>query len=319
MGKNTKIGAMVINYLATCGKTRVGTVELLKAVAPGCLRMNKLDKAFSMIEPVLVSLASEGLVRLSAEVDPSTGMVPLVIHILPRMKKPAERLMQPGNAPGKESGERKEQSGTGEKPVPEARRGKAGREDAVRVRYEAFEALFERKKKVVRLRGEWCRFVSAMIYQDIEEQVSFQACVIAFINGMIWQKRQEQQGQVKPHMEEEDKPEPEMQPALLSQIDEIVRADEEKNGILKAARRKSRGAQDADAPLLRLSQEEIRDYMRSLHRTREEIQPGNLWRDAMSMFLGGLLQQLPVYEACMEAFKAGIIWQMHRNKLESQD
>jgi hypothetical protein len=316
MGKNTNIGAMVINYLATCGKTRVGTVELLKAVAPGCLRANKLNKAFSMIEPVLVSLASEGLIRLSADVDPPSAMVPLVIHVLPRMKKPAERLMQPGIATGKENTERKERLGTGEKPVPEARRGKAGKEDVVRVRYEAFVTLFEKRKKSVRLRGEWCRLVSAMIYQDIAEQVSFQACVIAFINGMIWQIRQEQQGKVTPHTEEEDKPEPKMQPALMSQIGELVRADEEKNGPLKAARRKVRGVQDSDSSLLKLSQEEIRDYIRSLHRTREEIQPGSLWRDAMSMFLSGLLQQLPVYEACMEAFKAGIIWQMHRKKLE---
>jgi hypothetical protein len=30
-----------------------------------------------------------------------------------------------------------------------------------------------------------------------------------------------------------------------------------------------------------------------------------------------LLQRLPVYEACMESFRAGVIWQAHRKKLES--
>jgi hypothetical protein len=99
-----------------------------------------------------------------------------------------------------------------------------------------------------------------------------------------------------------EKPEPEMQPALLSQIGEIVRADEDKNRPLKAARRKRSGVHDADAPLPELSHGEIRDYMQSLHNLREAIQPGKLWRDAISMFIGELLQQVPIFEACMEAF-----------------
>jgi hypothetical protein len=35
--------------------------------------------------------------------------------------------------------------------------------------------------------------------------------------------------------------------------------------------------------------------------------------------MGELLQHMPVYEACMESFRAGIIWQMNRKKLEGRD
>ena len=36
----------------------------------------------------------------------------------------------------------------------------------------------------------------------------------------------------------------------------------------------------------------------------------------MSMFFNRLLENVPVYEACREAFRAGIIFQTHRKKLE---
>jgi hypothetical protein len=156
-----------------------------------------------------------------------------------------------------------------------------------------------------------------MIYSDIEEETGFQACVKAFVNGLVWQRRLEQIGPGSGPADKQETADPRMQPGLLSKIDEIIRADEEKNGALKAGRKGRRAAVEADAPLVRLDRGEIKDYMSCIHNMREEVQPGRLWRDAVCRFIAEQLQQRPVYEACMESFKAGVIWQMNRKKLES--
>jgi len=323
MKKNINIGELVINYLATCGKSEVKTMELLKAVAPGCEGEDAMDEAFDRILPVLTNLESGGLVRLSTEPAPSTGLIPRLIHVLPKMKKAADRLMQDKNSGGKTSGSRKGRPETGEKPTAEGGgegRGRKGRkEDAISARFHAFADLFEKKRKLICIKGEWNRLISSMIYSDIEEETGFQACVTAFVNGLIWQRRQEQIGPGNEPVEKQETTEPQLRPELLGQIEEIIKGDEEKNGLLKRARKNSRGSHDADAPLVRLKREDIRDYTRCLHNMRDEIQPGRLWRDAVSRFLAELLEHMPVYESCMEAFRAGIIWQMHRKKLEGQD
>ena len=158
-----------------------------------------------------------------------------------------------------------------------------------------------------------------MVYSDIVDETGFDACVKMFVNGLIWQKRREQAGPRNEADGKSSKPEPGIRPELQKLIDEIVKSSEEKNGALKEGRKSRSSAGDADAPLARLERDEMRDFMRSLHDMREEVQPGRLWRDAVSRFMGELLQNLPVYEACMESFRAGIIWQMNRKKLEGQD
>ena len=309
MKKDMKTGEKVINYLASCGKDEVDMLDLVEAVVPGCHEGEEMDEAFGSILPVLTNLESGGLVRLSAEVVPETGFVPKMIRILPRMKNAADRLMQGQTKDGQKG--RVAKAGK-----PAAEGGKERKADAISARFHAFVELFEKKRKLVRIRGEWNRLVSSMIYYDIEEETGFQACVKAFVNGLVWQRRLEQIRPGNAPAEDKEKAETGLQPGLLSKIDEIVRADEEKNGPLKAGRKGRRAAGEADAPLVRLDRGEIKDYMSCIHNMREEIQPGRLWRDAMSRFIAEQLEHRPVYEACMESFRAGIIWQMNRKKLE---
>ena len=322
MKKNMNTGELVINYLASCGKSEIETMELLKAVAPGCERENAVDEAFGRILPVLTNLESEGLVRLSTEPDPSSGLIPRLIHVLPRMKKPADRLMHDKGSGGKAAGGRKSGSEAGGKPATEGVKGNGSRkareckEDAISARFNEFADLFEKKRKLVHVRGEWNRLVSSMAYSDIQEETGFNACVKAFVNGLIWQRRQDQMGPVNGPLGKQEKAEVQIRPELLGQIEEIVKADEEKKGALKAGRKKRGLTGGADAPLVRLDRDEIRDFMRCLHNMRDEVQPGRTWRSAVSRFLAELLEHMPVYEACMESFRAGIVWQAHRKKLE---
>jgi len=308
MKKNNNTGVLVINYLASCGKEEVDTLDLLKAVAPGCRNGEEMEKAFGSILPVLANLESGGLVKLSTEAIASTGFVPKVIHILPKMKKTADRLMQDKSGEANAAGE-------GEK----KRGGSARRQNAIDDRFNAFADLFEKKRKLVRIRGEWNRLISSIAYSDISDETGFDACVKMFVNGLIWQKRREQAGPCNEPAGKHAKAEPEIRPELLKLIDEIVKASEDKDGALKEGRKSRRTAGDADAPLTRLDRDEIRDFIRSLHDMRDEVQPGRLWRDAVSRFMGELLQHMPVFEACLESFRAGIIWQMNRKKLEGQD
>jgi hypothetical protein len=323
MKKNINTGELVINYLASCGKAEVATLDLVKAVAPGCRSGEEMDKAFNMILPVLTNLASVGLVRLSTEAIPSTGSVPKVIHILPRMKKTADRLMQdktsgakasPGREGRAETGGKLEEGDGGKK-----RCGSARRQNAIDDRFNTFADLFEKKRKQVRIRGEWNRLISSIVYSDIGEETGFDACVKSFVNGLIWQKRREHTGPGNEPAGKSEKADPPMRPELLRLIDEIVKAEEARNGELKEARKGRRTRGDVDAPLVRLDRDEIRDFMHCLHEMRDGVQPGRTWRDAMSRFMGELLQHMPVYEACMESFRAGIVWQMNRKKLEGPD
>jgi len=73
---------------------------------------------------------------------------------------------------------------------------------------------------------------------------------------------------------------------------------------------------DAEASLLCLDRADIRDFMHCVSQMAEDIEPGRKWRQAMSRFMGELLRHMPVFNACMEAFRAGIIWEMHREYLE---
>lgn len=306
MKKNINTGELVINYLASCGKAEVSTLELVKAVMPGCRKEEDMDKAFGSILPVLTNLESGGLVKLSTEAIPSTGFVPKVIHILPKMKKAADRLMQD------KTGGAKASAGDGETKHGGSKR----RQDAIDERYQVFADLFEKKRKLVRIRGEWNRLIASMVYHDIEEETGFDACVKSFVNGLIWEKRREHIGPRNEAAVKVKEVEPVIRPELQRLIDEIVKAAEEKNGALKEGRKYRGAAGDADATLVRLDRDEIRDFMHCLHNMRDGVQPGRLWRDAVSKFMGELIQNLPVYESCMESFRAGIIWQTYRNKLE---
>ena len=323
MKKNMNTGELVINYLASCGKEEVETLELLKAVAPGCRSGEDMDKAFGSILPVLTNLESGGLVKLSTEAIPSTGFVPRVIYILPRMKKTAERLLQDKTGGDKASpGLEGSQETDGKAPAAggEKKRGSGQRnQSAIEDRYRIFADLFEKKRKAVRIRGEWDRLISSIAYSDIADETGFDACVKMFVNGLIWQKRREQSGTSVETGGKTEKADPGIRPELQRLIDEIVKASEEKNGALKEGRKGRRTAGGADALLTGLGRDEIRDFIHSLHDMRDEVQPGRLWRDAVSRFMGELLQNMPVFEACMESFRAGIIWQMNRKKLEGQD
>ena len=323
MKKNINTGALVINYLASCGKTEVAILDLLEAVAPGCRNEKEMDKAFGSILPVLTNLESGGLVKLSTEAIPSTGFVPKVIYILPMMKDTADRLMQDKAGGGGSNVETKGSPEKGEKvpagDVEKKRSAGSRRQDTVGDMCNIFADLFEKKRKALRIRGEWNRLISSIAYSDITDETGFDACVKMFVNGLIWQKHREQGGTHNEADRKTEKAAPEIQPELLRLIDEIVKGSEEKNGALKEGRKGRRAGGGADAPLTRLDRDGIRDFIRSLHDMREEVQPGRLWRDAVSRFLGGLLQHTPVHEACMESFHAGIIWQMNRKKLEGRD
>jgi hypothetical protein len=149
-----------------------------------------------------------------------------------------------------------------------------------------FADLFEKKRKTLRIRGEWNRLISSIAYSDIADETGFDACVKMFVNGLIWQKRREQSGAGNEADGRTGKAEPGIKPELLRLIDEIVRGSEEKNGALKDVRKGRRSGGGADAPLTRLDRDEIKDFIHSLHDMRDEVQPGRLWRGAVSRFMG---------------------------------
>jgi hypothetical protein len=197
--------------------------------------------------------------------------------------------------------------------------GSKRRQDAIDEKYQVFSDLFEKKGRLVRIRGEWQKLIASMVYFDLEEEAGFDACVRSFVNGLIWQNRREG---ILPRREAAGKPEkadPPLRPEFIKLIDEIVTANEDKNGALKDGRKNRGNPGDADASLLRLSREEIRDFMRCIHTMRDSIQPTRLSWDAICKFMTELLWNLPVYEACMESFRAGVIFQMHRMKLEGPE
>lgn len=322
MKKNLDAGVLVINYLASCGKTVVATLDLVKAVVPGCRSGEEMEEAFGIILPVLSNLESGGLVKLSSEAIPSTGFVPKAIHILPGMKKTADRLMQDkaggtGAATagrGRAGGAAKGTAGGGK-----AKRGPGTRrKEAADGLYNVFVDLFQKKRKQVRIRGEWQRLISSLIWSDMEDETGFEACVKSFVNGMIWEKLRENAGPRKGHGGQPEKAGPGMRPELQRVIEAIVKDEEERNGALKEGRKPRRTVSEADAPLTALGRDEIKDFIHCLHTMRDGVQPGRAWRDAMSRFMSELIQHIPVYEACMESFRAGIVWQSNRARLEDQ-
>ncbi len=299
MKKDNEAGAKVITFLASCGSDEIDTSELLMAVVEGFKKGDDPEQAYCMVRGTLSELAAEGLVSLRFKRPSDRSGVPGSIRIRPRMKKAAERLT-----------ERKDgaKSGAGERGVPE---------NQVEARYNAFLDLMDKKGKRVKVAREWSRLVAVIIYRDMEEETGFQACVESFINGLVWQSRRSEQG-ADGKKAGEDKPEPSIQPGLLGQIDAILEADEERNGRWKAGSARRRKL-EGDAPLTELDHDEIQDFISSLNRMREEgsIQPGRLWQQAMGMYFNRLLNTMPVYQACRESFRAGILFQMHRRKMES--
>jgi hypothetical protein len=321
MKKNINTGERIINYLASCGRQEVEMVDLLRAVVDGYGGEADLATAFNQVLPLLKSLEAEDMVKLSFETIPPGASVPRFIYVQPRMKRAADKCSDGNPAPDMACKKAENRKPKDEKPAVAGAGGrKAGerKEDAVMSRFHVFVDLMEKKRRSVRIPGEWSRLVSAMIYHDIEEEAPFQACVKSFVNGLIWQARRE--GPIKGGQAagKEEKEEPQMRPELLGQIEEIVKAAEVKNGELKGNTKPRRHPRGNDSQLTSLDREEIRDYMRCLHHMRDDIQPGRLWQHAVSKFISELLDNLPAYEACRESFRAGIVWQMNRGKLEKQ-
>ncbi|MCX6001333.1 MAG: hypothetical protein NTY79_02170, partial [Chloroflexi bacterium] len=107
-----------------------------------------------------------------------------------------------------------------------------------------------------------------------------------------------------------------MRPELQKQIEEIIEINEKRNGDLKKHKKVRGLQQEPDAPVKRLDRCEMKDFMNFLHQHRQDIQPGRVWRETMCQFFSEQANNLPVFEACMECFRAGVIWQMNRRKLE---
>jgi len=299
MKKENETGAKVITFLASCGSDEVDTSELLSAVVEGFKKGDDPEQAYCMVRGTLRELAAEGLVSLRFKHPSARSGVPGSIRIRPRMKNAAARLME-----RKEAGK----AGAGNRGVPR---------NEVEARYYTFLDLMDKKGKRVKVEREWGRLIATIIYQDIEEDTGFQACVESFINGLIWQSLRRDQGGDGTQAGE-DKPELSLQPGLLGQIDAILEADEERNGRWKGGRSRRRQVEE-DAPLTELDRDEIQYFIAGLNRLREEgsIQPGRLWQQALGKYFNNLLNTLPVYRACRESFRAGIVFQMHRRKLEA--
>jgi len=298
MRTDKETGARVINFLASCGKDEVEMSELLSAVVD-FKKGDDLEQAYGKVRGTLRELAAVGLVSLCGGKQSAPNGVPGAIRIRPRMQKAAAGLMERKDAGKRGAGNR------------------GGPRNEVEARYHTFLDLMDKKGKRVKVEREWGRLVATIIYQDMEEDTGFQACVESFINGLIWQSLRRDQGGDGRQVGE-DKPEPTIQPGLRGQIEAILEADEERNGRWKGGRVRRRHMEE-DAPLTELDRDEIQYFIAGLNRLREEgsIHPGRLWQQAMGMYFNSLLNRLPVYQACREAFKAGIVFQMHRTKLEA--
>lgn len=307
-------GEMIVNYLATCGKSRVDTMDMMAALFPGLESKQEFDEALHRVSQVLQGLASGGMVRLSKETIPHRDFVPRSVEITPRMKKASAKFLQAGDEARQKDAPA---GGKGEGPAGKKGRGKAPKAEAVAEHFQAFVELFEKKRKLAKLPPEWGSLAATLIYGIIEEETAFNACVKSFIIGIAIQSYQA--GLVKPHAAAKEKEPPTLRPELLGQIEEIIRCSEEKNGELRAGRKARHVVKEEAAPLLRLPHCEISGFMRWLHNLDDDSQPGRTWRDAMSRFFAELNEHLPVYGACRESVAAGIIFQLHRKKLEAMD
>jgi hypothetical protein len=312
MKRDIETGERVIDFLASYGRGEVEMEDLFAAVLDGYSQGDDLNQAYCEVKAVLKALAIGDMVRLSLETIPPGACVPRFIYVQPEMRKAAGGpVAGRGDSAAADSGRKPPAQVSPQKEKKGGRR----KEDAVTSRFHTFVDLVEKKGKQARIGGEWNRLVSTIIYHDMDRETGFQSCVDAFINGLIWQAHRKQAGGSEP-VTEKAGPDPQICPELLGQIDDIVRSNEQLNGELKGKKNRRRRS-EADAPLTGLERSEIRDFMRCLNRERDEIQPGRLWQLAVSKFLSELVDNLPVYNACREAFRAGVVFQMHRKKLEA--
>ena len=183
-------------------------------------------------------------------------------------------------------------------------------------RLNTFSIIYEKQNKLLKIPNEWDYLIELIISSKISEETCFQACISAYIYGLIWQEYRGGQ-QVKPdypqNQEERQNP---MRPELKRQIEEIIEINEKRNGDLKRSKKVIGSQQNPDVPAKRLERCEIRDFMKFLYQNKQEIQPDRIWRETMCQFFTEQLNNSPVYDACMECFRAGVIWQMNRRKLE---
>jgi len=183
-------------------------------------------------------------------------------------------------------------------------------------RLNTFLTIYEKQNKLLKIPNEWDYLIELIISSKISEETCFQACISAYVYGLIWQEYQGGQ-QAKPdcpqNQQERQNP---MRPELKKQIEEIIEINEKRNGDLKGCKKVRGSQQNPDAPTKRLERYEIRDFMQFLYQNKQEIQPTRSWRETMCQFFTEQVNNLPVYEACLECFRAGVIWQMNRSKLE---
>jgi len=183
-------------------------------------------------------------------------------------------------------------------------------------RLNTFSTIYDRQNKLLSIPQEWDYLIELIISSKISEETCFQACISAYIYGLIWQEYRGGQ-QVKPdypqNQEERQNP---MRPELKRQIEEIIEINEKRNGDLKRSKKVIGSQQNPDKLAKRLERCEIRDFMQFLYQNKQELQPDRIWRETMCQFFTEQLNNAPVYEACIECFRAGVIWQMNRRKFE---
>jgi hypothetical protein len=99
----------------------------------------------------------------------------------------------------------------------------------------------------------------------------------------------------------EDKPEADGAPLWQKQIEDILKKD------VTIYRRKVRE--------LRM-QDKFERFVKRYEKSAEEIAPSDDWVKVITAIMETNLSQYDVMRACIEAFKAGAIWERYRNEFE---
>jgi hypothetical protein len=231
------------------------------------------------------------------------------------------RFISLAQPPGPDTGRANAEAA--EKGASTGRGGKKKFDEAGEIKRRAllFSDLFRREIGSVDVPAGWKSVFTRMIWQHTASVPPMHACIEMLQGGMVFEKNRQRLAPVaRPKPGETPGETPVLQQQLREEIGGIIAASEEKNGSLPSGRRTAKRKMQAapeDEAVERVSDQALDRFMFYLERDRNEIAPPTLWQRALGSFLEEVLAGETAFQACVVAFKIGIIWRRNHRQLEN--
>jgi hypothetical protein len=299
--------AEIMEFLANCGKVKVTFGELLRKFCPAQAPAVDRRMMVERIKRDLTDLEKKGDLYLSHDSVSSTYHYPRFISLAQPLVQPAAGADSPGDGSAA-----KEQKAPGK---PRGKKNFNEEEEIKRLAY-LFSDTFRKEIEKTDIPAGWKNFFSRMIWQHTSTLPLIQACIEMLQAGMVFEKNSHK----LKHTARQKPPErPALQPGLQDQIAGIVSASEEKGGPLPAESRRGRGSRliPEDEAEDSVGNHQLDRFMFYLNRDRQELLPPSLWQRALGTILDEVLSNETAFQACVVAFKMGIIWLRNRERLEN--